>query len=191
MAAEIRLPQWGMGMREGTIVQWLKKEGEPVNEGDPLVEVEAEKVTSEVTASSSGVLLRVLVAEGSTVPVRTVLGLIGAPGESIPEAEPVWTPMPVEAGSKPKAGSEPTAAQVQVTPVARRMAKEHGIDLTRIRGSGPGREGFLHGCLPFSFWNGYAEWPVEGRSREKVSFKHFKKVMTLGMRSLQVVLLRY
>jgi pyruvate dehydrogenase E2 component (dihydrolipoamide acetyltransferase) len=138
MAAEIRLPQWGMGMREGTIVQWLKKEGEPVNEGDPLVEVEAEKVTSEVTASGSGVLLRILVAEGSTVPVRTVLGLIGAPGEIIPEAEPARTPMPVEAGSEPKTASEPTAAQVQVTPVARRMAKEHGIDLTKVRGSGPG-----------------------------------------------------
>jgi pyruvate dehydrogenase E2 component (dihydrolipoamide acetyltransferase) len=138
MAAEIRLPQWGMGMREGTIVQWLKKEGEPVNEGEPLVEVEAEKVTSEVTASGSGMLLRILVAEGSTVPVRTVLGLIGAPGEISPEAEPAWTPMPVEAGSEPKTASEPTAAQVQVTPVARRMAKEHGIDLTKVRGSGPG-----------------------------------------------------
>jgi pyruvate dehydrogenase E2 component (dihydrolipoamide acetyltransferase) len=138
MATEIRLPQWGMGMREGTIVQWLKKEGEPVNEGEPLVEVEAEKVTSEVIATGSGVLLRIQVAEGSTVSVRTVLGLIGAPGEIIPEAEPVLTPGPVEARSEPKAGSEPAAVQVQVTPVARRMAKEHGIDLSRVRGSGPG-----------------------------------------------------
>ncbi len=138
MATEIRLPQWGMGMREGTIVQWHKKEGESVNEGEPLVEVEAEKVTSEVIATGSGVLLRIQVAEGSTVSVRTVLGLIGAPGEIIPEAEPARTPMPVEAGSEPKTASEPTAAQVQVTPVARRMAKEHGIDLTKVRGSGPG-----------------------------------------------------
>ncbi len=138
MAAEIRLPQWGMGMREGTIVQWLKKEGEPVSEGEPLVEVEAEKVTSEVTASRSGVLLRILVAEGSTIPVRTVLGMIGAPGEIIPEAEPARTPLPVEAGSELKTVSEPTATQVQVTPVARRMAKEHGIDLSTVRGSGPG-----------------------------------------------------
>ncbi len=138
MATEIRLPQWGMGMREGTIVQWHKKEGEPVNEGEPLVEVEAEKVTSEVIATGSGVLLRIQVAEGSTVSVRTVLGLIGAPGEIIPEAEPARTPMPAEAGSEPKTGSEPAAVQVQVTPVARRMAKGHGIDLSRVRGSGPG-----------------------------------------------------
>ncbi len=135
MATEIRLPQWGMGMREGTIVQWLKKEGESVDQGEPLVEVEAEKVTSVVEAVSSGVLLRILVAEGTSVPVRTVLCLVGAPGEVVPEVE--TAPTPVESRSEPRPTPEPAAAQVQVTPVARRLARDHGIDLSQVQGTGP------------------------------------------------------
>lgn len=135
MATEILLPQWGMGMHEGTIVQWLKKEGESVNEGEPLVEVEAEKVTSVVEAVRSGVLLRVLVAEGTSVPVRTALCLIGAPGEVVPEVE--TAPTPIETRSEPRPISELSAAQVQITPVARRLARDHGIDLNLVQGTGP------------------------------------------------------
>ena len=76
MATEIVLPQWSMGMADGTIVRWLKQEGETVMEGEPLVEVEAAKVTSEVEAEVSGVLTRILAAEGETVPVRTALCVI-------------------------------------------------------------------------------------------------------------------
>ena len=68
-------------MADGTIVRWLKHEGDPVTEGEPLVEVEAAKVTSEVEAEVSGVLARILVAEGETVPVRTPLCVIGSAGE--------------------------------------------------------------------------------------------------------------
>src|SRR5438132_1077303 len=81
MATEIVLPQWSMGMADGTIVRWLKHEGDPVTAGEPLVEVEAAKVTSEVEAEVSGVLVRILVAEGETVPVRTLLCLIGTADE--------------------------------------------------------------------------------------------------------------
>ena len=76
MATEIVLPQWSMGMADGTIVRWLKQEGEIVMEGEPLVEVEAAKVTSEVEAEVSGVLTRILAAEGETVPVRSALCVI-------------------------------------------------------------------------------------------------------------------
>ena len=137
MATEIRLPQWGMGMREGTIVQWLKKEGESVSEGDPLVEVEAEKVTSVVEATHSGVLLRALVQEGTAVPVRTVLCLIGIPGEVVPGVEATPPPTHVEVSPEPKTASQSPAAQVQITPVARRLAKDHGIDLSQVQGTGP------------------------------------------------------
>jgi pyruvate dehydrogenase E2 component (dihydrolipoyllysine-residue acetyltransferase) len=137
MATEIRLPQWGMGMREGTIVQWLKKEGESVSEGDPLVEVEAEKVTSVVEATHSGVLLRALVQEGTSVPVRTVLCLIGIPGEVVPGVEATPPPIHVEVSPEPKTASQSPAAQVQITPVARRLAKDHGIDLSQVQGTGP------------------------------------------------------
>ncbi len=139
MATEIVLPQWSMGMADGTIVRWLKHEGDSVTAGEPLVEVEAAKVTSEVEAEVSGVLARILVAEGETVPVRTPLCLIGtadevsasagAATESVGRATIASRPVP------PVASSQPT---VQVTPVARKLAKDHGIDLSQVRGSGPG-----------------------------------------------------
>jgi pyruvate dehydrogenase E2 component (dihydrolipoamide acetyltransferase) len=139
MATEIVLPQWSMGMADGTIVRWLKHEGDPVTEGEPLVEVEAAKVTSEVEAEVSGVLARILVAEGETVPVRTPLCLIGTADEVIASAEASTAPRESATVAStlvpPVASSQPP---LQVTPVARRMAQEHGIDLSQVRGSGPG-----------------------------------------------------
>jgi pyruvate dehydrogenase E2 component (dihydrolipoamide acetyltransferase) len=139
MATEIVLPQWSMGMADGTIVRWLKQEGDEVRQGEPLVEVEAAKVTSEVEAEVSGVLARILVAEGETVPVRTPLCVIGAADEV--RARAAAATKPVDAATDtatplpPAAASQPT---VQVIPAARKMAKEHGIDLSQVRGSGPG-----------------------------------------------------
>jgi pyruvate dehydrogenase E2 component (dihydrolipoamide acetyltransferase) len=138
MATEIVLPQWSMGMADGTIVRWLKQEGDTVTQGEPLVEVEAAKVTSEVEAEVSGVLARILVAEGETVPVRTPLCLITTADEvragAMAPTEPVASVAGTPAPAPPAATSQPAA---QVTPVARRMAKEHGIDLSQVRGSGP------------------------------------------------------
>ena len=126
-------------MSDGTIVRWLKQEGDAVTQGEPLVEVEAAKVTSEVEAEVSGVLARILVAEGETVPVRTPLCVIRAADEArasaAAPAEPVvsaaGTPTPAPPAAAPQAVG-------QVMPVARRMAKDHGIDLSQVRGSGPG-----------------------------------------------------
>jgi len=128
-----------MGMADGMIVRWLKHEGDTVAEGEPLVEVEAAKVTSEVEAEVSGVLARILVAEGETVPVRTPLCLIGSASEVRANVEVLTEP--VESATVASAPGSPAASSqltVQVTPVARRMAKEHGIDLSQVRGSGPG-----------------------------------------------------
>ena len=139
MATEIVLPQWSMGMADGTIVRWLKHEGDAVTEGEPLVEVEAAKVTSEVEAEVAGVLARILVAEGETVPVRTPLCLIGTTDEVKANAEALTAP--VESATVASTPVQPVASTqpgVQVTPVARRMAKDHGIDLSLVRGSGPG-----------------------------------------------------
>jgi pyruvate dehydrogenase E2 component (dihydrolipoamide acetyltransferase) len=139
MTTEIVLPQWSMGMADGTIVRWLKHEGDAVMEGEPLVEVEAAKVTSEVEAEVAGVLARILVAEGETVPVRTPLCLIGTADEVRASAEASTAPRESATIAStlvpPAAASQPA---VQITPVARRMAKEHGIDLNHVRGSGPG-----------------------------------------------------
>ncbi|HBY95375.1 MAG: 2-oxo acid dehydrogenase subunit E2 [Ardenticatenaceae bacterium] len=134
MATEVRLPQWGMGMQEGTVGRWLKREGDAVQEGEDLVEVEAAKVNEVMPAPASGVLGRILVPEGTTVPVRELLALIVAPGEALPEGRAAPREAPTPAPAPPRQAE----TRIQVTPVARRLAREHGIDLSQIQGSGSG-----------------------------------------------------
>ena len=88
MAEEVVLPQWGMNMREGTLVRWLKAEGDEVNKGDPIAEIETDKIESELESPVSGVLRRVLVPEGETIPVFTTLALVGSADEELPAAAP-------------------------------------------------------------------------------------------------------
>jgi pyruvate dehydrogenase E2 component (dihydrolipoamide acetyltransferase) len=122
MTIEVRLPQWGMGMQEGTIVRWFKHEGDVVQADEDLVEVEAAKTTQAVVAPASGVLLRVLVAEGDTIPVRTPLAVLGSAADAPPSAPANMAP----------------ARRVAVTPVARKLARDLGVDLDQVTGSGPG-----------------------------------------------------
>ena len=145
MPTEVLLPQWGMEMAEGTIVRWLKKEGDPIQEGEPLVEIETAKLETDLESSATGVVAQILVPEGSTVPIRTVLAVIAAPGEQIsipaspaPPAPQIAGPstQPTVASSLP--GSPPQGqTHVQVVPAARRLAQQHGIDLSQVQGSGP------------------------------------------------------
>jgi pyruvate dehydrogenase E2 component (dihydrolipoamide acetyltransferase) len=87
LATEVKLPRLGQGMESGTIVRWLKSEGDQVEKGEPLYEVDTEKVTQEVEADASGVLLRISVAEGE-VPVGRTIAVIGSEGEEVPDAGP-------------------------------------------------------------------------------------------------------
>ena len=82
MSIEIHVPQWGMGIKECRIVTWLKSEGEGVTEGEPIAELETAKATQELESPASGTLVQILVPEGETVPVRSVIGVIGAVGGS-------------------------------------------------------------------------------------------------------------
>src|SRR5436305_8073078 len=84
VATEVILPRLGQGMESGTIVRWLKSEGEPVEKGEPLFELDTDKVTQEVEAETNGVLLKIAVAEGE-VPVGQTVAFIGAEGEDVPE----------------------------------------------------------------------------------------------------------
>src|SRR4026208_632114 len=84
MATEIKLPRLGQGMETGTIVRWLKSEGETVEKGEPLYELDTEKVTQEVEAESSGVLLKILAGEGDEIEVGKAIAVIGEEGEDIP-----------------------------------------------------------------------------------------------------------
>src|SRR5271167_3206047 len=82
MATEVLLPQFGMGMQEGKILRWLKEIGDPVEEGEPLLEIEAEKVTVEVPSPRSGILARIMAEVDETVPVREVIAIIMTPQEA-------------------------------------------------------------------------------------------------------------
>ena len=143
MATEAKLPQWAMGIQEGMISQWLKAVGDPVESGEPIAEVEESKVSDVIHAPIAGYLIKILVQEGQTVPVRTPLCLIGTQDElraqmEQAQAEQVVAQPTVESGaaeSKPQA--KPDVA-VQVTPVARKLANEYKLDLATIQGSGPG-----------------------------------------------------
>ncbi|PWH18432.1 MAG: 2-oxo acid dehydrogenase subunit E2 [Ardenticatenia bacterium] len=142
MATEIYMPQLGLTMTEGTVTRWLKRTGDAVKQGEPVVEIETDKVTTEIEAPADGVLGPILVEEGKTAPIGGVLSYVLAVGESMPEAPQAGlvaaiptTPAP--AAEQPPAPSE-TRERVVATPRARRKAYELGIDLSQVPPSGPG-----------------------------------------------------
>jgi len=155
VATEVILPRLGQGMETGTIVRWLKAEGDAVAKGDPLFELDTDKVTQEVEAEASGILLRIAIAEGE-VPVGKTVAFIGSEGEAVPEAIPEATPEPRDAAEEPPSDnlsqalpevsdapeparkqSAPTNGRVKASPLARRLAREKGLDLQALRGTGP------------------------------------------------------
>jgi pyruvate dehydrogenase E2 component (dihydrolipoyllysine-residue acetyltransferase) len=149
LAEQVTLPRLGQGMESGTIVRWFKAEGEPVKKGEPLYELDTDKVTQDVEADAAGVLLKILVAEGE-VPVGTPVAFLGEAGEEVP-AEPA----PAARAQEPPAAPEPPAlkaaapsepapviasgngGRVKASPLARRIARERGIDLAALAGTGP------------------------------------------------------
>ena len=142
MATNVVLPQWGMGMREGTVVAWLKAEGDAVAEDEPIVEVEAEKTTEEVCAPTSGILARILVPAGQSARIYDVLAVLTAPGEALPDAAPTTLSDPPTApdahiSAQPARTIERPGGNRQVEPRARRLAQERGIDVDTLVGSGP------------------------------------------------------
>jgi pyruvate dehydrogenase E2 component (dihydrolipoyllysine-residue acetyltransferase) len=143
VANEVKLPRLGQGMESGTIVKWLKSEGEAVEKGEPLYELDTDKVTQEVEAEASGVLLKIAVAEGEVEVGRTI-GFIGDKGEDVPQAAPAEQPK--EEAKQPEPAREPVREQpaeqsangrVKASPLARRLARERGLDLGQIHGTGP------------------------------------------------------
>ena len=142
------MPQMGYDMQEGTLVRWLKSEGSEVKLGETIAEIETDKAVVELESAATGVLRRLLVSEGATVPVGRPIGVIGAEDEEIPDdivqEPPVDEPPAAESSSvplpPPQAPAEAPAApsgEVRASPVARRLAEERGIDLTQVAGTGP------------------------------------------------------
>jgi pyruvate dehydrogenase E2 component (dihydrolipoamide acetyltransferase) len=136
MATVIIMPRLTDTMHEGKILEWLKKEGEPVREGEPLLVVETDKAAVEVNASASGFLLKILMSPDELVPVEEKIAVIGEKGEEIGGLL-VERQEPVVKGRGPEART-PSAPRLRASPAAKRLAKEKGIDLARVAGSGEG-----------------------------------------------------
>jgi pyruvate dehydrogenase E2 component (dihydrolipoamide acetyltransferase) len=170
MSSQVTLPRLGQGMESGTIVRWLKSEGDKVEKGDPLYELDTEKVTQEVEAEAGGVLLKILAQEGEEIEVGKAIAVIGEQGEDISsesddsaEGEPedrieVTEDETAEEGEsarkreeereRGRESDEPApepqvperqqnGGRVKASPLARRIAKERGIDLAQLSGTGP------------------------------------------------------
>ena len=152
MADILKMPKLGFDMAEGTLVRWVKAEGETINKGEVLAEIETDKATVEVESTFSGVIYRHLVEQGSIVPVGAPISVIAQPGEEVkdlPEIEgsegSTKEEKPAPAAQAAATGAAPTApaalddsGRLTASPLARRMALERGIDLRLLRGSGPG-----------------------------------------------------
>ena len=166
MASEVKLPRLGQGMESGTIVKWLKSEGERVEKGEPLYELDTDKVTQEVEAEASGVLLKIAIPEGE-VPVGRTIAVIGEEGEQVElsgngaseqpppgsaesDVQTVEAPAQAPAREADRQEGREAAAEiadevpaqrdggrVKASPLARRIARERGIDLAVVNGTGP------------------------------------------------------
>ena len=151
MATEIVMPKLGLTMTEGLINQWLVKEGDTVAAGDPVLEISSEKLTSEVEAPEAGVILKIVKGEGETVPCKQIIAWIGQEGEAVPDAAGDAPEVDTEAESEvasagqtvvPEESRTVSAAPVAekhedgrifITPLARKIAKEKGLDITYQR----------------------------------------------------------
>ena len=142
MAIEVIMPKLGMTMEEGTIIRWLKEEGERVEEGEPLLEVMTDKVSMEVEAPGSGILRGVLAHEGDVVPVIQAIAYLCAPGEepssAVERLAKIETPAMEQAPLPAEKAVPPIKSRVRASPAARRLAQERGIDLSKVKGTGPG-----------------------------------------------------
>src|SRR5881396_1263914 len=152
MPTDIVMPQMGESIVEGTITKWLKKPGDKVQRDEPLFEISTDKVDAEIPSPASGVLQDIKVAEGTTVQVNTVVGIISADGE--PAAAPAKAAPPAPAAPEKKEPPPPKAqpATVQETapvaheegeharssPLVRKIARDHNVDLSQVHGTGLG-----------------------------------------------------
>jgi pyruvate dehydrogenase E2 component (dihydrolipoamide acetyltransferase) len=145
VAYEFKLPDLGEGLTEGEIARWLVSEGQEIGEDDPLVEIQTDKTTVEIPSPAAGKVSRILVAEGETVAVGTVLVVIGEDGATPADAEQPHADEAAEPDSGTAPSDKPSRlapghappGRVRATPLVRRLAQELGVDLETLEGSGP------------------------------------------------------
>jgi pyruvate dehydrogenase E2 component (dihydrolipoamide acetyltransferase) len=154
MATNVIMPALGVAQQSGTLLKWLKTEGQSVSKGEPLMEIETDKATVEIEAAVSGILTRVAAKAGDEIPVGQTIALILAPGEAPPAKQeapavaPILPPLPQGGGRDegratsttrpmPAVSNRSGDGRVLASPKAKRIAKEQGIELRSLRGSGP------------------------------------------------------
>ena len=149
MATSIVMPQMGYDMKEGKVVRWLKKEGEDVARGEVIAEIETDKAIVDFEAYTGGVLGKIVADEGVAIAVGGLIAVITAPGEAVPDdivtasapseaAEEKAAPTDAAPAPTPAAAPAASAGEVRASPLARRLARERGVDLATITGTGPG-----------------------------------------------------
>ncbi|MFN7916112.1 MAG: dihydrolipoamide acetyltransferase family protein [Vicinamibacterales bacterium] len=155
MSSDVLMPQMGESIAEGTIVRWIKKVGEAVDRDEPLFEISTDKVDAEIPSPAAGVLVEIRAKEGETVPVNSVVAIIGAAGAKPAASQPVAAPAPPPAAAAvPAATPAPVPAAVPAaappapahtteerlrqksSPLVRRIAAEHHVDITQLHGTG-------------------------------------------------------
>ena len=157
MAIEILMPQLGLTMETGTVERWLKKVGEPIKAGEPLIEISTDKLTNTVISEYDGVLKSIITPEGTEVAVKGLLGYLTSPGEiSVASAvasheRPQPSPTPPDSTALVKITPVPPktpGGRIKVSPLARKTAVQLGVDITKLPGSGPGGRILLRDVLP-------------------------------------------
>lgn len=142
MAFEVKMPQLGLTMEEGTVTKWVKQEGDAVKVGDVILEITTDKLTSEVESEYDGTLIKIVAQEGEDIPVKGLLAYIGEAGETVGDAAPapaaVATPAAVAAPVAAAPAPAVTAGgRVRISPLARKTAAKLGVDYTGLKGTGP------------------------------------------------------
>jgi len=148
MAETITMPKLGFDMAEGTLVRWVRNEGENINKGDVLAEIETDKATVEVESSVGGVVRKLLVDAGAVVPIGAAIAIIGSADEKIDEPKAVSAQPSTKAEIAPQVPPKaapivqsivvPQMGPVKASPLAKKMARDTKVDLSRVQGTGPG-----------------------------------------------------
>ena len=166
MAFEVKMPQLGLTMEEGTVTKWVKQEGDTVKAGDVILEITTDKLTSEVESEHDGVLLKIVAQEGEDIPVKGLLAYIGEAGEQVGDAPAAKAEAPAAEAAAPVPAAAPAApvapvagGRIRISPLAKKTAAKLGVDYTTVAGSGPlgrrkgsteenrtGTDGWRRGC---------------------------------------------
>ena len=195
MATSVVMPKLGLVMKEGLVVLWHVEEGDEVEEGGVLLEIESDKVTVEVESSASGVVRKIIVEEEEIVPCGTVIAIVADADEEIPDLDAIiaesraavmtreqWEKKQALREAAPEADDDGTTVKAKASPAAKRLAKEHGIDISTVKGTGPDgrivREDVLAAA---EAGTGGAQSIFEGRPGESVGMSKMRRSIADNM----------